>query len=105
MANLISMLIEYVVATNSTSVEEELFLHLDTSTRIQVVWILECGTIIRCGFYHFLYFIYWLNVNRLSLNIEKTNNIIFHPYNKPTKRQVTIKINRRRLMRKILLNT
>ena len=37
----------------------------------------------------------WLNVNRLSLNIEKTNYVIFHPYNKPMKRQVTIKINRK----------
>ena len=27
----------------------------------------------------------WLNVNRLSLNTDKTNYIIFHPYNKPTK--------------------
>ena len=27
----------------------------------------------------------WLNVNRLSLNIEKTNFLIFHPYNKPLK--------------------
>ena len=25
----------------------------------------------------------WLNVNRLSLNIDKTNFLIFHPYNKP----------------------
>ena len=25
----------------------------------------------------------WLNLNRLSLNIDKTNFIIFHPYNKP----------------------
>ena len=35
----------------------------------------------------------WLNLNRLSLNIDKTNFIIFHPYNKPVKQQVTIKIN------------
>ena len=27
----------------------------------------------------------WLNVNRLSLNIDRTNYIIFHPYNKPVK--------------------
>ena len=27
----------------------------------------------------------WLNVNRLSLNVSKTNYIIFHPYNKPLK--------------------
>ena len=32
----------------------------------------------------------WLNLNQLSLNIYKTNFIIFHPYNK---QQVTIKIN------------
>ena len=36
----------------------------------------------------------WLNVNRLSLNIDKTNYIIFHPYNKPTKKRITIKINK-----------
>ena len=35
----------------------------------------------------------WLNLNRLALNIDKTNFIIFHPYNKPVKQQVTIKIN------------
>ena len=32
----------------------------------------------------------WLNVNRLSLNISKTN-VIFHPFNKPLKDQITIK--------------
>ena len=37
----------------------------------------------------------WLNVNRLSLNIDKTNFIIFHPYNKPVKQHVTIKINKK----------
>ena len=35
----------------------------------------------------------WLNVNRLSLNIDKTKCIIFHPYNKPMKDHITIKIN------------
>ena len=35
----------------------------------------------------------WLNVNRLSLNIAKTNYIIFHPYNKPLKQNIEIKIN------------
>ena len=38
-------------------------------------------------------FYLWLNLNRLSLNIDKTNFIIFHPYNKPVKQQVTVKIN------------
>ena len=33
----------------------------------------------------------WMNVNRLSLNIDKTNFIIFHLYNKPLKQCVTIK--------------
>ena len=31
--------------------------------------------------------------NRLSLNISKTNYVIFHPCNKPLKDQITIKIN------------
>ena len=35
----------------------------------------------------------WLNVNRLSPNISKTNYVIFHPFNKPLKDQITIKIN------------
>ena len=35
----------------------------------------------------------WLNVNRLSLNIDKTNYIIFHPYNKSMKDHITITIN------------
>ena len=39
----------------------------------------------------------WLNVNRLSLNIDKTNFIIFHPFNKPSKQNVTIKINKKAL--------
>ena len=34
----------------------------------------------------------WLVVNRLSLNIDKTNFIVFHPYNKPMKHLVTLKI-------------
>ena len=37
----------------------------------------------------------WLSVNRLSLNIDKTNFIIFHPFNKPLKQHVTIKINKK----------
>ena len=32
-------------------------------------------------------------MNRLSLNIDKTNFVIFHPFNKPLKYNVTIKIN------------
>ena len=36
----------------------------------------------------------WLNVNRLSLNLDKTHFIIFHPYNKLLKKQITIKIKR-----------
>ena len=42
----------------------------------------------------------WLNVNRLSLNIDKTNFLIFHPYNKPLKQHVTIKINKKAIMEK-----
>ena len=35
----------------------------------------------------------WLCINRLSLNISKTNFVIFHPINKP-KVPVTILINK-----------
>ena len=42
----------------------------------------------------------WLNVNRLSLNIDKTNYIIFHPYNKPMKQHITIKINKKAIKEK-----
>ena len=37
----------------------------------------------------------WLNINRLSLNFEKTHFIIFHPYNKTLQKQITIKINKK----------
>ena len=42
----------------------------------------------------------WLNVNRLSLNIDKTNYIIFHPYNNPMKQHITIKINNKAINEK-----
>ena len=42
----------------------------------------------------------WLNVNRLSLNVTKTNFIIFHPYNKPLKKYITLKINNKAIMEK-----
>ena len=34
----------------------------------------------------------WLIVNRLSLNISKTNFVIFHPFNKPLKQRITLKL-------------
>ena len=37
----------------------------------------------------------WLNVNRLSLNISKTNYIIFHPFNKPLNQNITLKIRKK----------
>ena len=42
----------------------------------------------------------WLNVYRLSLNIDKINFIIFHPYNKPVKQHVTITINKKAINEK-----
>ena len=42
----------------------------------------------------------WLIVNRLSLNIEKTNFVIFHPYNKPMKQKITLKIHKTALTEK-----
>ena len=40
----------------------------------------------------------WLSVNRLALNIEKTNFLIFHPFNKPLKYNVTIKIHKKAIL-------
>ena len=37
----------------------------------------------------------WLIVNRLSLNIDKTNFLIFHPYSKPLKQRITLKIHKK----------
>ena len=37
----------------------------------------------------------WLIINRLSLNIAKTNFLIFHPYNKPINQRITLKINKK----------
>ena len=42
----------------------------------------------------------WLNVNRLLLNVSKTNYIIFHSYNKPLRKHITIKINKRAITEK-----
>ena len=39
-------------------------------------------------------------MNRLSLNIDKTNFIIFHPYNKRLKQHVIIKINKKAINEK-----
>ena len=45
----------------------------------------------------------WLNINRLSLNIDKTNYLIFHPYNKPMKKRITIKINKKAINEKVYI--
>ena len=37
----------------------------------------------------------WLNVNRLALDISKTNYVIFHPVNKPLKQKITLKIRKK----------
>ena len=42
----------------------------------------------------------WLIVNRLSLNINKTNFVVFHPYNKPPKKKITIKIYKKAISEK-----
>ena len=42
----------------------------------------------------------WLIVNRLSLNINKTNFVVFHPYNKPPKQKITIKIYKKAISEK-----
>ena len=42
----------------------------------------------------------WLIVNRLSLNIDKRNFLVFHPYNKPVKQRITIKIHKNAITEK-----
>ena len=42
----------------------------------------------------------WLNVNRLALNISKTNFVIFHTFNKTLHHNVTLKINKKAIMQK-----
>ena len=42
----------------------------------------------------------WLIVNRLSLNIDKTNVLVFHPYNKPVMQRITIKIHKHAITEK-----
>ena len=46
----------------------------------------------------------WLVVNRLSLNIDKTNFIVFHPYNKPLKHIITLKFHKKAKLEKTILN-
>ena len=45
----------------------------------------------------------WLIVNRLSLNITKNNFIVFHPYNKPLKQRITLKIHKMDISEKIYI--
>ena len=40
----------------------------------------------------------WLSINRLALNIEKTTFLIFHPFNKPLKYNVTLKIHKKAIL-------
>ena len=42
----------------------------------------------------------WLIVNRLSLNIDKTNFVIFHPFNKPLKQKITLKMHKNAISEK-----
>ena len=42
----------------------------------------------------------WLNVNRLALNIGKTNFVIFHSYNKSLPYSVTLKLNNKAISQK-----
>ena len=42
----------------------------------------------------------WLIVNRLSLNVDKTNFVVFHPYNKPLKQKITLKIHKNAISEK-----
>ena len=42
----------------------------------------------------------WIVVNRLSLNIDKTNFIVFHPYNKPLNHIITLKFHKKAILEK-----
>ena len=42
----------------------------------------------------------WLRINRLSLNISKTNFVIFRPYNKKLKCIITLKIDKKTIAEK-----
>ena len=42
----------------------------------------------------------WLSINRLALNIEKTNFLIFHLFNKPLKYNVILKIHKKAILEK-----
>ena len=42
----------------------------------------------------------WLIINRLSLNIEKTNFVVFHPYNKQLANKITLKIQKKAIPEK-----
>ena len=42
----------------------------------------------------------WLSVNRLALNIAKTNFLIFHPFNKSLKYNVILKILKQAIVEK-----
>ena len=42
----------------------------------------------------------WLIVNRLSLNIAKTNFVVFHPFNKPLNQKITLKIHKNAITEK-----
>ena len=42
----------------------------------------------------------WLSVNRLSLNIDKTNFVVFHPFNKPLTKKITLKIYKKAISEK-----
>ena len=42
----------------------------------------------------------WLNVNRLALNVKKTNFVIFRSNRKPTNHNVTLILNRKALEQK-----
>ena len=41
-----------------------------------------------------------LQVNGLSLNIDKKNFVVFHPFNKPLKYRITLKIDWKAIMEK-----
>ena len=69
----------------------------DTNIYFEADDLQELGTVVNNELKHLNL---WLKVNRLSLNISKTNFLIFHSYQRKSTFNVTIKLGRKGLSQK-----